>query len=56
MRGLDASPLFETPAHRRYLWERHFTTETYIGELNTYSGHIALSEENRRALLDASRS
>ncbi len=51
MRGLDASPLFEPPAHRRYLWERHFTTESYLGELNTYSGHIALSEENRRALL-----
>jgi SAM-dependent methyltransferase len=51
MRGLDASPLFEPPAHRRYLWERNFTTESYLGELNTYSGHIALSDDNRRALL-----
>lgn len=51
MHGLDVSALFEPPAHRRYLWERAFTTESYLGELNTYSGHIALSEENRRALL-----
>lgn len=51
-RGLDESTLFERPAHRRYLWERDFTTESYLGELNTYSGHIALSEENRRALLE----
>ena len=52
MRGLDVSELFEPPAHRRYPWERAFTTESYLGELNTYSGHIALSEENRRALLE----
>ncbi len=43
--------LFEPAQLRRHLWLRDFTTQTYIDELNTYSGHIDLSEENRTALL-----
>ncbi|HXK34593.1 MAG TPA: class I SAM-dependent methyltransferase [Dehalococcoidia bacterium] len=46
------SGLFGEPRHRRYTWLRDFTMRTYIGELNTYSNHIALSEEDRRALLE----
>jgi len=48
---LDGSGLFEPAQSRRYVWLRDFTTKTYIDELNTYSGHIALSEANRRDLL-----
>jgi hypothetical protein len=33
------------------VWLREFTTKTYIDELNTYSGKLALSDENRDALL-----
>ena len=36
---------------RRYVWLRDFTTQTYLNELQTYSNHIELSEENRAALL-----
>jgi SAM-dependent methyltransferase len=43
--------LFEPPHLRRHVWLRDFTTQTYIDELNTYSNHIELSEENRAALL-----
>jgi SAM-dependent methyltransferase len=54
-RGVPAiaeSGLFGRAEHRRYVWLRDFTTETYLGELNTYSGHIALPDEDRAALLD----
>ena len=49
--ALAESGLFEPPQMQRYVWLREFTTDTYIGELNTYSGHIALSDEDRGALL-----
>lgn len=48
---IEASGLFEPPQLRRHVWLRDFTTESYLGELRTYSGHIALSDENREALL-----
>lgn len=48
---IDASGLFGPLAHRRHVWLRQFTTATYIDELNTYSGHIALPETDRAALL-----
>jgi|CXWL01.1.fsa_nt_gi SAM-dependent methyltransferase len=51
----DASGLFEPAQHRRYVWLRNFTTQTYIDELNTYSAKLALSEEDRRALLSCIR-
>ena len=46
-----ASSLFERARHRRHVWLRDFTTQTYVDELNTYSNHIALAPENRDALL-----
>jgi SAM-dependent methyltransferase len=45
------SGLFEPTQSRRCVWLREFTTKTYIDELNTYSGKLALSDENRDALL-----
>lgn len=51
----DASGLFEPAEHRRHLWLRDFTTQTYIDELNTYSAKLALSEENRDTLLSCIR-
>lgn len=53
--AISNSGLFGEPQHRRYVWLRDFTAATYMDELNTYSGHIVLSEENRRALLDCVR-
>jgi hypothetical protein len=53
---LDESALFERAEMRRYVWLRDFTTQSYIDELNTYSGHIALSDENRDALVGCIRS
>ena len=47
----DASGLFEPAQHHRYVWLRNFTTQTYIDELNTYSAKLALSVEDRTALL-----
>jgi SAM-dependent methyltransferase len=54
--SIDASGLFGPPQFRRYLWLRDFTTDTYIDELNTYSSHIALPDEDRTALLACIRS
>lgn len=48
---LVASGLFGPLEHRRHVWLRRFTTATYVDELNTYSGHIALPEADREALL-----
>lgn len=48
---IDASGLFAPVQSRRYVWLREFTTQTYIDELGTYSSHLALDEEHRRALL-----
>lgn len=48
---IGASGLFAPPTYRRYTWLREFTTATYLGELNTYSSHIALPDEDREALL-----
>jgi SAM-dependent methyltransferase len=47
----NACGLFAPAQCRRHVWTRDFTTQTYIDELRTYSGNIALSEENRTALL-----
>jgi SAM-dependent methyltransferase len=48
---IDASGLFEPAVLRRYVWLRHFTTQTYIDELNTYANHIALPRTDRDGLL-----
>jgi SAM-dependent methyltransferase len=54
--SIEANRLFGDPQFRRYHWLRDFTTDTYIDELNTYSSHIALPEEDRAALLACIRS
>ena len=42
--------LFERVAHRSYLWELDYTADEYLAVLSTYSGHIALPEEQRAEL------
>ena len=49
--AIEACGLFEPPQMRRHVWQRDFTTQTYLDELNTYSSHIELSAEDRSALL-----
>jgi SAM-dependent methyltransferase len=49
--AIDRSALFESARHRRYVWERTYTTRAYVDVLNTYSTHLALSAEHREALL-----
>jgi SAM-dependent methyltransferase len=46
----DASGLFAAAEHRRHVWLREFTTQTYIDEIGTYSSNLGLSEEGREAL------
>ena len=48
---IEASGLFGPIEYRRHVWLRRFTTATYLDELNTYSGHIALPDADRAALL-----
>lgn len=48
---IAASGLFGPLEHRRHLHLRPFTTQSYVDELNTYSGHIALPAADRAALL-----
>lgn len=45
------SGLFAAPAVRRYLWERTYTTSTYLDVLGTHSGHLALAPAGRESLL-----
>jgi SAM-dependent methyltransferase len=47
---LESCALFERIEHRRYLWLRDFTTQSYIDEIGTYSSNLALSHEARTAL------
>jgi SAM-dependent methyltransferase len=42
--------LFEPIARRRYLWELEYSADEYIAVLSTYSGHIALPDEQRNEL------
>ncbi len=51
----DESGLFEPAQHARHEWLRDFTTQRYIDELSTYSGKLALSDEDREALLSCIR-
>jgi SAM-dependent methyltransferase len=47
--------LFERVAHRRYLWELEYTADEYLAVLSTYSGHIALPDEQRARLFERIR-
>ena len=47
--GVDA---FHAPIRRVYPWTQTYSAEQYIRLLGTYSGHIALSDENRHLLFE----
>ena len=47
--GVEA---FQYPIKRVYPWTQTYSSEQYIKLLGTYSGHIALSDENRYRLFE----
>ena len=47
--GVEA---FQNPIKRIYPWTRTYSSEQYIKLLGTYSGHIALPDENRCRLFE----
>jgi SAM-dependent methyltransferase len=49
---IEGSDRFAPPTFRRYEWELPYTTASYLDLLLTYSGHRALPEDARAALLD----
>ena len=44
--------VFQDPIKRVYPWTQTYSSEQYIKLLSTYSGHIALSDENRHRLFE----
>ena len=51
-RGFLDTGLFEGAAVRHYPWTETYDTERYLKLLRTFSGHIALPEATREALLE----
>ena len=47
---IEASCLFEDIRVRRYLWERPYTADEYVGLLDTFSGHISMESWKREPL------
>lgn len=47
---IASSGLFGDLAVRRYLWNRPYTADEYIGVLNTYSGHLSMPEAEQSEL------
>ena len=47
--GVEA---FQAPIKRVYPWTQTYSSEQYIKLLGTYSGHIALPDENKRLLFE----
>jgi len=47
---LKGCGLFDYLMTARYPWQRRYTTEQYIGMLNTHSSHLSLPEEKRKCL------
>jgi SAM-dependent methyltransferase len=47
---IESSGLFERPAHRRYVWERTYTTQMYLDVLHTYAGNLTMDPEAREGL------
>ena len=43
---------FRSPIRRVYPWTQTYSSEQYIKLLNTYSGHIALPDKNKRLLFE----
>ena len=50
--GFPGVEAFQYPIKRVYPWTQTYSSEQYIKLLGTYSGHIALSEENKRLLFE----
>jgi hypothetical protein len=50
---VDGSGRFEPTVWRDYEWDQTYSTEGYLDVLMTYSGHRALPDDRRRALLGA---
>jgi SAM-dependent methyltransferase len=48
---VDGSARFGPTAWRDYEWDQTYSTEGYLDVLMTYSGHRALPDDRRRALL-----
>ncbi|MDQ3423225.1 MAG: SAM-dependent methyltransferase, partial [Actinomycetota bacterium] len=39
----------------RYLWSQSYTADDYIDTVNTYSGHISMTEDQRGQLFEVMR-
>lgn len=51
-RSLGESGYFEAVEVRTYPWSARYTTQAYLGLLNTYSDHLRLSDQRRGALFE----
>jgi SAM-dependent methyltransferase len=47
---IDASGYFRRAAVRRYLWDVTYDADTYVGLLDTFSGHRSMPEPQRQEL------
>jgi SAM-dependent methyltransferase len=47
---IEATGLFTGVEVRRYLWERQYTADEYIALLDTFSGHIEMTDAQRTRL------
>lgn len=47
--------LFQPLTRRRYVWDVEYSADAYIAVLSTYSGHIALPDEQRERLFERIR-
>jgi SAM-dependent methyltransferase len=47
---IEASGLFAEVQVRRYLWELRYTADEYIALLDTFSGHIEMTDAQRERL------
>jgi len=52
---IEASGLFDNVQVRQYDWEIRYDAESYIALLDTFSGHLELTPENRAHLYGAIR-
>lgn len=54
-REIAASGFFSAPQVCRYLWSQSYTADDYIDTVNTYSGHISMTEDQRGQLFEVMR-
>jgi SAM-dependent methyltransferase len=52
---IAGSGWFDAPEAREFPWSAMYSTDEYVGLLNTYSDHLSLPERNRQRLLTAAR-